>query len=435
MYLAREQLGPAQHQFERIIKDNEQDTYALVSLGNIWLHTLYQSIRDKEKEKRHEQRALQMYKQVLKIDPCNIWAANGVGCVLAHKNLLNEARDIFAQVREATADFSDVWLNIAHILVEQKQYIRAIQMYENCAKKFYKHTNTEVLLYLIRALFKANRLSECKSMLLKARHVAPEDPVFMYNLALVQQKLSKQIMSDYKSNLRTVQNAVYDLKSAYRTFTWLNSSGEADKLKEFKVDLKAEAKMCDDLLVQAKPHLARAEKLDEQERELKKKQEMEIQQIKLKQQREQELREQEIEQQKLVLIEKRAEIMKKQQQVTLEEIVTEKKSSKKRAKKNVADVGSSGSDSEPNGESEMVSEKSTSKHGKSGKSKKKRKVNVDNDEIVDENTRSSVSQDQETAQETSKSSKSKKRSKSSRMYCVFRLRSYLLINIHFFLSF
>lgn len=50
------------------------------------------------------------------------------GAVLAHKGYVNEARDIFAQVREATAEFCDVWLNIAHIYVEQKQYVSAIQM-------------------------------------------------------------------------------------------------------------------------------------------------------------------------------------------------------------------------------------------------------------------------------------------------------------------
>jgi RNA polymerase-associated protein CTR9 len=48
------------------------------------------------------------------------------------------------QVREATADFCDVWLNIAHIYVEQRQYISAIQMYENCLKKFFKYPNVEV---------------------------------------------------------------------------------------------------------------------------------------------------------------------------------------------------------------------------------------------------------------------------------------------------
>lgn len=105
-----------------------QDSYSLIALGNVWLQTLHQPTKEKEREKRHQERALAMFKQVLKIDPKNIWAANGIGAVLAHKGTVNEARDIFAQVREATADFCDVWLNIAHIYVEQKQFVSAIQM-------------------------------------------------------------------------------------------------------------------------------------------------------------------------------------------------------------------------------------------------------------------------------------------------------------------
>lgn len=54
------------------------------------------------------------------------------GAVLAHKGYYREARDVFAQVREATADISDVWLNLAHIYVEQKQYISAVQMVSGC---------------------------------------------------------------------------------------------------------------------------------------------------------------------------------------------------------------------------------------------------------------------------------------------------------------
>lgn len=78
--------------------------------------------------RRHEERALSMFKAALKVSPKNIWAANGIGCVFAHKGMLSESRDIFAQVREATAEFPDVWLNIAHIYIEQKQYVAAIQM-------------------------------------------------------------------------------------------------------------------------------------------------------------------------------------------------------------------------------------------------------------------------------------------------------------------
>lgn len=65
-----------------------QCTYHLINFllsGNVWLQTLHQPCREKDREKRHQERALAMYKQVLKNDPKNIWAANGIGCVLAHK--------------------------------------------------------------------------------------------------------------------------------------------------------------------------------------------------------------------------------------------------------------------------------------------------------------------------------------------------------------
>ena len=78
-------------------------------------------------------------------------------------------REIFAEVREATADFCDVWLNIAHIYMEQQQYVAAIQMYENCLKKFYKYHNVDILLYLARAYAKSGKLKEAKMTLLKAR--------------------------------------------------------------------------------------------------------------------------------------------------------------------------------------------------------------------------------------------------------------------------
>lgn len=56
---------------------------------------------------------------------------------MAHKGYIHEARDIFAQVREATAEFYDVWLNIAHIYVEQKQYVAAITMVKNRFLNFF----------------------------------------------------------------------------------------------------------------------------------------------------------------------------------------------------------------------------------------------------------------------------------------------------------
>ncbi|TNN86594.1 RNA polymerase-associated protein CTR9 [Liparis tanakae] len=275
LHLAKQEWGPGQKKFERILKQpsTQNDTYSMLALGNVWLQTLHQPTRDREKEKRHQDRALAIYKQVLRNDSKNLYAANGIGAVLAHKGFFREARDVFAQVREATADISDVWLNLAHIYVEQKQYISAVQMYENCLKKFYKYQNTEVLLYLARALFKCGKLHECKQMLLKARHVAPSDTVLMFNVALVLQRLATLVLKDEKSNLKAVLSAVKELELAHRYFSYLCKAG--DKMR-FDLALAAsEARQCSDLLSQAQYHVARARKQDEEEKELRAKQEQE----------------------------------------------------------------------------------------------------------------------------------------------------------------
>lgn len=302
LHLAKQEWGPGQKKFERILKQpsTQNDTYSMLALGNVWLQTLHQPTRDREKEKRHQDRALAIYKQVLRNDPKNLYAANGIGAVLAHKGYFRDARDVFAQVREATADISDVWLNLAHIYVEQKQYISAVQMYENCLKKFYKYQNTEVLLYLARALFKCGKLQECKQMLLKARHVAPNDTVLMFNVALVLQRLATLVLKDEKSNLKAVLSAVKELELAHRYFSYLSKAG--DKMR-FDLALAAsEARQCSDLLSQAQYHVARARKQDEEEKELRAKQEQErdlLRQQLMKEQEEKRNKEQE-EQKKLL---------------------------------------------------------------------------------------------------------------------------------------
>lgn len=275
LHLAKMQWTLGQKNFETILKNpaTSSDAYSLIALGNFWLQSLHQPSKDKEKEKKHQEKALAIYKQVLRNDPKNIWAANGIGAVLAHKGCIIEARDIFAQVREATADFCDVWLNIAHIYVEQKQYISAIQMYENCLKKFYKHNNVDVMQYLARAYFRAGRLKEAKMTLLKARRVAPQDTVLLFNIALVLQRLAMMVLRDEKSVLSVVLPAVHELGLAHKYFNYLSVHG--DKTRYNITLAAAEASQCQDLLQQAQYHVSRARKIDEEERSLRQKQEAE----------------------------------------------------------------------------------------------------------------------------------------------------------------
>jgi len=272
LHLSKMEWGPAQKKFERILgtPSGSNDSYSLIAMGNVWLQNLQQPSKDKNKEKKYQDRAMNDYKTVLRNDPRNIWAANGIGAVLAHKGCIQEARDIFAQVREATAEFCDVWLNIAHIYVEQRQYISAIQMYENCLKKFFKHPNVEVLGYLARAYFRAGKLKEAKAALLKARRVAPQDTIILYNIALVLQKLASQLLRDEKSTLEEVLQAVHELGISHRYFQYL--AVEGDKMKYDLTRAAVEARQCQDLLSQAQYHVARAKTIDEQEKEQRKRQ-------------------------------------------------------------------------------------------------------------------------------------------------------------------
>ncbi|XP_078725222.1 RNA polymerase-associated protein CTR9 homolog isoform X1 [Lampetra fluviatilis] len=311
LHLAKQEWQPGQKKFERILKQpaTQNDAYSMLALGNVWLQTLHQPTRDKEKEKRHQDRALAIYKQVLRNDPKNLYAANGIGAVLAHKGCIREARDVFAQVREATADVCDVWLNLAHIYVEQKQFISAVQMYENCLKKFFKCQNTEVLLFLARAYFKCGKLAECKQTLLKARHVAPSDSVLMFNVALVLQRLATSVLRDEKSNLKAVLSAVKELELAQRYFSYLSKSG--DRMKFDLAQAAAEARQCADLLSQAQYHVSRARKLDEEERSQRAKQEKEKEELKLKLMQEQEEKRRRLSEEQRKLLETRAQFVEK----------------------------------------------------------------------------------------------------------------------------
>ncbi|KAK1131233.1 protein required for normal CLN1 and CLN2 G1 cyclin expression [Melipona bicolor] len=343
LHLATMQWGPGQKKFERILDNpaTSTDAYSLIALGNIWLQTLHQGGKDKDREKRHQDRALAMYKQVLRNDPKNIWAANGIGAVLAHKGCVNEARDIFAQVREATAEFCDVWLNIAHIYVEQKQFVSAIQMYENCLRKFYKYHHVEVLQYLGRAYFKAGKLKEAKLTLLKARRVAPQDTVLLYNFALILQRLATQILKDEKSTLTTVLQAVHELGLSHKYFQYLSTHK-----KRMGQLAQAEAKRCQDLLSQAQYHVARARRLDEEEKMLRKKQEEERQAFKMRQTEEQRKLEEMRRQKEEEMLQKRQEYVEKTKNaLVFGEMPSEKsgrKAKRTRTDQYVSDSGGSG---------------------------------------------------------------------------------------------
>ena len=56
LHLAKQEWGPGQKKFERILKQPQTstDAYSHIALGNVWLQTLHQPSKDKEKEKKYQ---------------------------------------------------------------------------------------------------------------------------------------------------------------------------------------------------------------------------------------------------------------------------------------------------------------------------------------------------------------------------------------------
>ncbi|VIO92177.1 TPR Domain containing protein [Brugia malayi] len=331
LHMSKFEWAPAQKKFEYILKlpEYHDDPYSFVALGNIWLETLSSIHRKKEKDKDYRERALMMYSKALKVHPKNIWAANGIGCILAQKGAIQEARDIFAQVREATADFSDVWINIAHVYMEQKQYVAAIQMYDNCIKKFNRHNDVSLLLYLARAHYKAGKFSECRHILEKAICEAPDNMMLKFNHAFVLQKLATQMLRDDKSSLEMVTGAVDDLRTAATIFEYI-SRNKDDTMSQARIVSRtasaSEARACYDLLTQAQTYLQRAKAQDEEEQRQRQRQEEERQALKRQQEQEAKEREEKARRELEVLKQMRQEYVEKTKEILrLPTIVEEKR--------------------------------------------------------------------------------------------------------------
>jgi len=163
------------------------------------------------------------YWRVLLKNPANIYAANGLGIILAERGELNEAKDFFIKVREATTTMPDVWLNLGHVYLAQGEFVNAIKMYQNCLRKFFGNKNPEIMLFLAKAHYEYGQMQECKQTLLKALHITPNNNQLWFNLALSQESFARQVAKKDKATLPEMKGALSELSMAERTFQHLAS--------------------------------------------------------------------------------------------------------------------------------------------------------------------------------------------------------------------
>lgn len=245
LHLARRDLPAAKKYLEELQQSVTQmrlESYARVALANVHLYTIRGDPNEKEFKYRSEgylTHALQQYKRVLEKDPGNIFAANGLGCVLAECGRLQEAKEVFLLVQEAAAGtdgffrLPDAWVNLAGVYAGMKEYANAEQTYINAMRRFPEvRGDSRVQLYLAKAQYDGGRGEAALRTLSRTVFLSPRDLRIRFNLAYVLQQLGTSIIDKRRWNtgdglkVRQLQIAMTRLRAAGEGFRALSAAGQ-----------------------------------------------------------------------------------------------------------------------------------------------------------------------------------------------------------------
>lgn len=118
---------------------SDKDSYALITLGNIYINICRKLKRDVQnpsdyKLKNSYLKALKLFRNALNLDPYNVYAAQGIAIVYAGLGKHTESLQILRRCRDSINDKS-VFINLAQELTAIQDYIKAIDNYNIALSK------------------------------------------------------------------------------------------------------------------------------------------------------------------------------------------------------------------------------------------------------------------------------------------------------------
>eukprot|EP00882_Tetradesmus_deserticola_P012382 GHRQ01013123.1.p1 GENE.GHRQ01013123.1~~GHRQ01013123.1.p1 ORF type:complete len:722 (+),score=423.52 GHRQ01013123.1:290-2455(+) len=269
LHMERGDLNAARECVGKVGAEGSKDPYMLLTHANVVMAALpadksARSPADKTR-RDHIYKALNIYREVLKQQPDNIYAVNGLGTCLAELGHMAAAKQAFDEVMRASAKakgfvrLPETYVNLGNLWLARQQYNDALIMYEH-ASKLHNHKNAQVLLYMARAHHDAGDHLAAKRALLRALHLAPSDIKIRFNLAFVLQEwavkvFKRKYISGDAAKLKDYSDAEVALMEAEKIFNQLHALGkEATRIEPKKLALHA--KFCHQQLPSA-AHLVR----------------------------------------------------------------------------------------------------------------------------------------------------------------------------------
>ena len=230
-------LSIAERNLVDALKRDKRDLFAKLMLGNVLATKARKRAKqDPNKAREYLQQAAKHMQSVLRAQPTNVCAANGLAGVLATMGHTMEAKEMFATLREAGDTSADSFVNQAHVFAAHGQYVNAIKnvgacsfpgcagnglvcfaQYEQALSRSGGRADVGIMRYLARVLYLNGQLQEAKRWLVRAIHLVPHEPSLQYNLGLVLEQSAVETLQKPKAarSYEEVRRAVTYLEQAH----------------------------------------------------------------------------------------------------------------------------------------------------------------------------------------------------------------------------
>jgi len=206
------------------------ELYAEVARANVHFGELYRdpraSVHAKSTSRREAamKKAFQGYKTVLKAVPGNVFAANGLGMVLAEQGRLDRARMAFRLAREAMLEAEPVTVNLAHTELALGSGDAALQLYRYALRQCggEPRRRVQLLRYLGRACVETKQPAGARRAVMEALTLLPGRLDLWYNLCYVMFEEAGETLRDRQGRtLAGTEQAARFLESSVRRLRWL----------------------------------------------------------------------------------------------------------------------------------------------------------------------------------------------------------------------
>lgn len=206
----------------------------MLLLGNFYFSFLYTS-QNQASPKFDEclKQSYKFYNKVLEKDKSksNIYAACGLGMVLAEMGHVSSAREIFMKIRETVPGNANVNINLAHVCLLQGRWGEAIHLYQTNLKTIPLDARGEILASLALAFFKNRQFEEAIVTLQRALQCNPSSPILLFNLAYVRQEFAMGILHRQSKTVREIKMAIEELRISEESLNSLLHDAGSERSK------------------------------------------------------------------------------------------------------------------------------------------------------------------------------------------------------------